>query len=464
MKPPQALVTTYASRISTFCTPLIVPAGLPSTGQQGAFGSGIGSLGERSSGRTKRGTTIINYAEVDGDDDLELEVDSGPRGGAAAPTPQAMAGAGVPAMTLAEKRAMIQEKPTPNRPAPVTALRTDTQMRLAAELPTILIPIRLSFELDPSSRGRIHDTFMWNLNETIITPDVFAYNMCLDLELPVDSYCHIISSSIRDQIAEYAPVATISLPEGTGEMRVVCNLNFNMGDTVFTDKFEWDLAGGWLTPEMFAKLTAADCGYGGEWVNEMTAGIYEFCLQKKKDLCETGIAKELENEAFRTETEAGWRYDPEGLGQEWEPKVEVLSREEIERREGDREREVRRLRRETARFGAAQGAWGAEVVVEEQLGRGSRVKRKRQRSLSPVRGTPSRGTPAGTGVGNGWSEWEKGNWRCACCLVGWSGTWCVREGPEGPRSLCHTCGTTWAETGKLPEWARGLHKRNGEKI
>lgn len=72
MKPPQALTTTYATRIATFSTALITPAGLnPASGAPGAT-----PVGERSSGRTKRGTTVVNYAEVDGDDDLEVDNES----------------------------------------------------------------------------------------------------------------------------------------------------------------------------------------------------------------------------------------------------------------------------------------------------------------------------------------------------------------------------------------------------
>lgn len=83
--------------------------------------------------------------------------------------------------------------------------------------------------------------------------------------------------------------------------------------------------------------------------------------------------------------------------------------------------------------------------VEEQMGRGSRVKRKRQRSLSPGptgRGTPSRSSaPQSNGVGNGGlNEWEKQNWRCAWCNVSGTGTWGVREGPEGQKVYSHIPG------------------------
>lgn len=71
MKPPQALTTTYPARLQTFSTTLITPAGPTPTGPTGAP-----SAAERSSGRTKRGGQVVNYAEVDGDDDFEHDAES----------------------------------------------------------------------------------------------------------------------------------------------------------------------------------------------------------------------------------------------------------------------------------------------------------------------------------------------------------------------------------------------------
>lgn len=71
MKPPQALTTTYPARLQTFSTALITPAGLTPTGPAGAP-----SAAERTSGRTKRGGQVVNYAEVDGDDDFEHDAES----------------------------------------------------------------------------------------------------------------------------------------------------------------------------------------------------------------------------------------------------------------------------------------------------------------------------------------------------------------------------------------------------
>ena len=132
-----------------------------------------------------------------------------------------------------------------------------------------------------------------------------------------------------------------------------------------------------------------------------------------------GYGGDIDNLALEGQ-EAGWRYDHEHLADEWEPKVETLSKEEIEKREGDRERQIRRLRRETARFSSTTnmaggmptpGGGGFEMQgdVETPMGRGERSKKKRRfRSLSPLArgGTPG-GTSeaAGYGGGGGLTEW-----------------------------------------------------------
>ncbi|RKU48748.1 Chromatin structure remodeling complex protein sfh1 [Coniochaeta pulveracea] len=275
--------------------------------------------------------------------------------------------------------------------------------------------------------------------------------------------------------------------------RCIINLNINLSSMVYTDKFEWSLLHPPGTAEAFAKQTCADLGLYGEWVPAMTHAIYEAVLRLKKEACESGGlvsawgltsatgASEYPNEAAASAggEGAGWRYDPEHLGDEWEPKLEFLSKEEIEKREGDRERQIRRLRRETARFSSNTGMSGGVPVGfgfgglieqdEERMGRGERSKKKRRfRSLSPLRsGTPGgRGTPdvggyaaGGGGYGGGGSltDQERAAWRCSHCRVWGTAVWAVRDGPYGPRSLCNNCGFMYERDKKLPSWMKNLH-------
>jgi chromatin structure-remodeling complex subunit SFH1 len=196
--------------------------------------------------------------------------------------------------------------------------------------------------------------------------------------------------------------------------RCIVTLNINLMNRLYSDKFEWSLLHPPGFAEMFAKVTCADLGLAGEWVPAMTHAIYEAVLRLKKEACENGGLVgdgEIDNDSVDPAVGAGWRYDHEHLCDEWEPKVEILSKEEIEKREGDRERQIRRLRRETARFSSTTNMTGmpqSEFFAnpeQENMGRGERSKKKRRfRSLSPVgRDTPETGSGYG-GQGNGLQE------------------------------------------------------------
>jgi chromatin structure-remodeling complex subunit SFH1 len=217
-----------------------------------------------------------------------------------------------------------------------------------------------------------------------------------------------VPTSIPNGISATAtalPSEELHNPDDT--YRCIVTLNINLMNRLYADKFEWSLLHPPGFAEMFAKTTCADLGLSGEWVNAMTHSIYEAVLRLKKEACENGGLVgdgEIDNDAVEPAIGAGWRYDQEHLCDEWEPKVEILSPEEIEKREGDRERQIRRLRRETARFSSTANMTGTpandffnNVEGQENMGRGERSKKKRRfRSLSPVgRGTPG----AGSGYG-----------------------------------------------------------------
>ena len=227
--------------------------------------------------------------------------------------------------------------------------------------------------------------------------------------------------------ASAKPIPSEDLLNPDDTYRCIINLSINLMNRLYSDKFEWSLLHPPGFAEIFAKQTCADIGLSGEWVPAMTHAIYEAVLRLKKEACEAGGLVsvghgEIDNDAAEG-AEAGWRYDPEHLADEWEPKVELLSKEEIEKREGDRVRQIRRLRRETARFsstanmaggvpqgGAQPGAqgqtdyFGNAEAQDQPMGRGERSKKKRRfRSLSPVgRETPD--ATAGYGGGGGLSD------------------------------------------------------------
>lgn len=113
--------------------------------------------------------------------------------------------------------------------------------------------------------------------------------------------------------------------------------------------------------------------------------IHESLLRLKKDALEGNLPMFINEAAYGLD--AGIRLDTESLCSRWSPTLEMLTRDEIERREGDRERQIRRLKRDTARFGGL----GSFAVVEEEILSSGRRRLKRKRSTSPT----GRGTPRG---------------------------------------------------------------------
>lgn len=557
---PQAFQSAYAPRLRAYNNSLLTPV-LPSAPS--------GPI----SRTTKRGTTIINYAE-DGYDDLEYDSEDNRRRPTGLRSLRREDSAS--RQDLAEKAGKETRQPVEvqgiwrdwmgkNR-----SPRSDQQNAAQANLPLTLIPIRIDLDIPsfipappfpppnttnvdislPQYRQgemtvpyKLRDIFCWNLHETLITTDQFAQTLAQDLDLPNRAAVVAeISKQIRTQLEEYAGVALHPLfhtesyapapaaaaptsgvngtaagtgvgtpkpnllfksredspasmarvvsgpdtpsaqaggqatptqaaaPNVTAEAtpippdsddynpddtyRCIVNLSLNLSSMLYTDKFEWSLLHPPGTAEAFAKTTCSDLGLTGEWIPAMTHAIYEAVLRLKKEACEAGglVAgwggqqQDLPNDAVLG-TEAGWRYDPDHLADDWEPKIEILSKEEMEKREGERERQARRLRRETARFSSNTGMLGGTPFggiapvepEEERMGRGERSKKKRRfRSLSPLArgGTPiGRGTPDVGGYGGGGSltEFERNSWRCTHCRVWGTSVWAVRDGPAGPK-------------------------------
>ncbi|EER26051.1 Chromatin structure remodeling complex protein sfh1 [Coccidioides posadasii str. Silveira] len=382
---------------------------------------------------------------------------------------------------------------------------------------------------------RIKDFILWNLHEPFITPEEYAVTFVRELDLPnLPMMVTAVCNQIRQQLEEYAGVAmhpifqkipasknTLSRPQYIPESptpaqisattpanqadaagkqaisqgassddnsfntddayRCIVILDITLQNKLYTDKFEWSLLHDQGLADQFARMTCADLSLGPEWVNVISHGICETVLKLKKEACESGglvgiggDGAEIDNLAANGR-EAGWRYDPDGLGDEWEPRVQILSKEDIEKREGDRERQIRRLRRETARFSStanmsldmtrqSSGGYFDLPDPDTPLGRGERNKRRRRaRSNSPASGTPGgRGTPdvggvAGYGGGGGTlTDAERQSWRCAYCSWPGHATWAARDGPEGPKVLCQNCGVEYERDGRLPTWSKNL--------
>ncbi|KAG1818496.1 uncharacterized protein BJ212DRAFT_95301 [Suillus subaureus] len=241
-----------------------------------------------------------------------------------------------------------------------------------------LVPIRVEFETDTL---RIRDCFVWNLNETLIKPESFAKVFCADLDLPTVPWVETVANQIRAQIEDHEGVASMDIGadhaidssldphvaaeagEEVPECRVILSIDVQIATHHLLDHIEWDLLSP-LTPEAFALQLCTELGLSGEALPLIAHAIHEELIKHKKDAIEWGVIggdKEAEGLKDKTGLGMGWgrTKGPKVLqsvwrewteAEEFRTRFEVLTAEEVERREIEKERASRRLRRETSKF------------------------------------------------------------------------------------------------------------------
>ncbi|KAJ7034012.1 hypothetical protein C8F04DRAFT_956900 [Mycena alexandri] len=232
-----------------------------------------------------------------------------------------------------------------------------------------LVPIRVEFETDTH---RIRDCFVWNLNEELIQPENFAKIFCADLDLPAVPWVETVTNQIRAQLEEHEAIGRLEVTaddyaaegeEPVPECRVILSIDVQIATHHLLDHIEWDLLSP-LTPEAFAQTLCQELGLTGEALPLIAHAIHEELLKHKKDAVEWGV---VDSGGMRHKTGLGlgssrgqgpkalesvWRDWQEA--DEFRTRFEVLSAEEVERREVERERASRRLRRETSKFQSAR--------------------------------------------------------------------------------------------------------------
>ncbi|KAJ1970013.1 Chromatin structure remodeling complex protein sfh1 [Dispira parvispora] len=402
-----------------------------------------------------------------------------------------------------------------------------------AEKPEHLVPIRIDLDLEST---KLHDTFLWNVNEAFMTPEKFAQLLCMDLDIAQTPHAESISQSIRAQLDEYATFLELQstrhmditqmnrseLEEQHAEfrveyysepIRVPITLELHVGKHLLRDKFEWDLT---TTlddenlqnmPEIFARSLCAELGLGGEFVTLVTHSIREQLLRHQRERLdheiETGtLASRRHANKSQTKGTTSMAIDDEwevsdipseqvseGIttfrnwseGDAWVPVIETLSQEEIEKILMDKERSIRRLRRETSRL-LQSARQRRSSPHPSRLGSGANTSgvATPNPGYTPLANRMSSGggelsTVLATRSGNGpihsparspsgqrssrLDEEEKAFWRCTHCNCDGYRTTVVRKGPQGTRTLCNACGLAFTARGHLPEHRKNMYSR-----
>ncbi|AQZ17129.1 SFH1 (YLR321C) [Zygosaccharomyces parabailii] len=208
----------------------------------------------------------------------------------------------------------------------------------------IIIPITLSFE---HGGHQINDFFSWNINDRSITPDEFATIYCRDLDFPNSTVLHSqIVSSINEQLQEYETVAAVVVPD----LQVIVNLTCSLDNRLYEDNFQWNLNDKSISPEKFAEIVVQDLGLPRDFMPAIAHAHHEYLLRVKKEWLEGHLNQEHVPNGAAFGFLSGIRLDVDELGVSWCPKVEVLTQEEIQKREIEKERNLRRLKRESDRM------------------------------------------------------------------------------------------------------------------
>jgi len=191
------------------------------------------------------------------------------------------------------------------------------------------VPIRLDMEIEGT---KLRDTFTWNRNETLITPEMFAEVLCDDLDLNPQMFVHAITAAIRQQLD--TPLNT-GLIEPDTDTRVIIKLNIHVGNISLNDQFEWDLAAPENVPEVFAAKLCTELGLGGEFVTAIAYSIRGQLSWHQRTYAFSETPLPVVEVPFRGAGEADT----------WCPFLETLTDQEMEKKIRDQDRNTRRMRR-----------------------------------------------------------------------------------------------------------------------
>jgi len=86
-----------------------------------------------------------------------------------------------------------------------------------ASQPEVLVPVRLDMEVDGQ---KLRDTFCWNKNEQLITPEMFAEVLCDDLDVNPGTFVPLIAQAIRSQIEAF-PTSDNLILSDQADQRVI---------------------------------------------------------------------------------------------------------------------------------------------------------------------------------------------------------------------------------------------------
>jgi len=246
------------------------------------------------------------------------------------------------------------------------------QLKEIAEKEEILVPIRIDIDLNGV---KFRDSFTWNLNETLITPEYFADIICEDFNLSHSTFQPLIVKAIKEQIDDYymySQMAENEIPEikdtttvndvmkdsiidndQMDELRMLIKLDIIIGDQWLKDQFEWDICNKRNSPEDFADKLIEELSLDPEFKTAIAHSIREQVQTHIKALYLSGyqfdgtpILDDDVAQSFLIPVDKDSVVRNDRIVLDFAPDIYSLNEDDIERLERDYERESRRKRRQ----------------------------------------------------------------------------------------------------------------------
>ncbi|KAI5966933.1 SNF5 [Candida pseudojiufengensis] len=147
------------------------------------------------------------------------------------------------------------------------------------------VPIRLEFDQE-RDQFKLRDTFLWDLNEEIISVEEFTNQLLQDYKFISKLHYPTIVNSIKEQIQEFQQKPN----KTTGEIRIPIKIDIVINNTQLIDQFEWDiLNSNENDPEEFATIMCDELFLPGEYSTAIAHSIREQCQMYHKALILSGF-------------------------------------------------------------------------------------------------------------------------------------------------------------------------------
>ena len=149
----------------------------------------------------------------------------------------------------------------------------------------VLVPIRI----DVTHKGvHVADSVLWNLHNSLFSPEEFAWKFCLDLSLPNTMY-QMISFQIYEQLTAFdmlvAMLRDLESFDRTKSLLLaklsthVVDIEMKYNVIKYKDTFQWNPFCDAQSPENFARKTCADVGLPCEMEHVIAFNIRESMMR-----------------------------------------------------------------------------------------------------------------------------------------------------------------------------------------